>query len=236
VLVLAVAALAGFLLRQPATILVKVSAGRRPSREFRPALTWAAIDLILLGLATAVLIAGGHARILILAVPGLLVFVWQLWLIRRREDRGQMGIEIVGAGVLALAAPAAYWVCGGSSAGLPWLLWLLCWLQSAASIVLVYFSLSYRKLPALPPMRVRTLDGRRALLYHGFNGLLASVLALAGEVPLWMATAFLLMLLDAIAGVARPPVGRPPTAIGVRQLVASALFVLLSVVGFLPSW
>ena len=235
-LVLAAAALAGFLLRQPAAILVKVSAGRRPSREFRPALTWAAIDLILLGLATAVLIAGGHARILILAVPGLLVFVWQLWLIRRREDRGQMGIEIVGAGVLALAAPAAYWVCGGSSAGLPWLLWLLCWLQSAASIVLVYFSLSYRKLPALPPMRVRTLDGRRALLYHGFNGLLASVLALAGEVPLWMATAFLLMLLDAIAGVARPPVGRPPTAIGVRQLVASALFVLLSVVGFLPSW
>ncbi|MBF8257225.1 MAG: hypothetical protein HW375_2132, partial [Anaerolineales bacterium] len=131
-LVLAVAALAGFLLRQPATILVKVSAGRRPSRdrrpprEFRPALAWAAVDLILIGLTTAVLVAGGHARILILAVPGLLVFAWHLRLVRRREDRRQMGIEIVGAGVLALAAPAAYLVCGGSSAGLPWLLWLLC--------------------------------------------------------------------------------------------------------------
>ncbi|MBM2843259.1 MAG: hypothetical protein HW404_1096, partial [Anaerolineales bacterium] len=109
-LVLAVAALAGFLLRQPATILVKVSAGRRPPREFRPALAWAAVDLILLGLTTAVLVAGGHARILILAVPGLLVFAWHLRLVRRREDRRQMGIEIVGAGVLALAAPAAYWV------------------------------------------------------------------------------------------------------------------------------
>ena len=62
------------------------------------------------------------------------------------------------------------------------------------------------------------------------------MLALAGDVPVWMASAFLLMLLDAIAGVARPPVGQPPTVIGVRQLVASSLFVLLSVVGFLPSW
>ena len=233
---LAIAALAGFLVRQPATILIKVRAGRRPSHDVRPSLAWAAVDLILLGSATAGLVAGGHSRILILAAPGLLVFAWHLWLVHRREDRGQMGIEIVGAGVLALAAPAAYWVCGGSSAGLPWLLWLLCWLQSAASIVLVYFLLSYRKLSALPPMRVRTLDGRRALLYHGFNGILASMLAMAGAVPLWMATAFLLMLLDAIAGVARPPVGRPPTVIGVRQLVASSLFVLLSVVGFLPSW
>jgi hypothetical protein len=48
-----------------------------------------------------------------------------------------------------------------------------------------------------------------------------------------MASAFLLMLLDAIAAVARPPIGQPPTRIGVRQLLASSLFVVLCMIGFL---
>jgi hypothetical protein len=112
-------------------------------------------------------------------------------------------------------------------------LWLLCWLQSAASIVLVTFRLSYRKVPTMPPLQERLLAGRRTLLYHGFNGLLASALALAGVIPGLMASAFLLMLLDAIASVARPPLGQLPTKIGVRQLVASSLFVVLSIGGLL---
>jgi len=232
VLVLAAAAFAAFLLRQPATILVKVASRRRPARQLGPALVWGVVDLILLASAAAVLVARGHAQILVLAVPGALVFAWHSWLVFRREERGQMGIEIVGAGVLALTAPAAYWVCGGASPVLPWLLWLLSWLQSAASIVLVTFRLAYRKLPAMPRLGQRTRDGRRTLLYHGFNGLLAVALALAGDIPNLMAGAFLLMLVDAIAAVARPPLGRPPTKIGVRQLIASALFVLLSVGGF----
>jgi hypothetical protein len=235
VLVLAAAALAAFLVRQPATIAVKVASGRRPARDLSPALLWVAVDLILLAATAAVLVGRGHAQILVLAVPGALVFAWHLWLVYRREERGQMGIEIVGAGVLALAAPAAYWVCGGASTTLPWLLWLLNWLQSAASIVLVTFRLAYRKLPAMPSARERMRDGRRTLLYHGFNGLLAAALALAGEVPHLMASAFLLMLVDAIAAVARPPLGEPPTKIGLRQLVVSSLFVFLSVAGFLGS-
>jgi len=168
-----------------------------------------------------------------LAVPGVAVFAWHLWLIGRREERGQMGVEIVGAGVLALAAPAAYWVAGGLSPSLPWLLWLLCWLQSAASIVLVYFRLAYRKLEAVPSLDERLRDGRRALAYNGFNAVLASALALAGAVPPLVASAFLLMLLDTIGAVARPPLGHPPTRIGVRQLAASFLFVALCVLGFL---
>jgi len=169
----------------------------------------------------------------VLAVPGILVFAWHLWLVARREERGQMGIEIVGAGVLALTSPAAYWVCGGISASLPWLLWLLCWLQSAASIVLVYFRLGFRRQASIPPIDERMRAGRRALMYNGFNALLASGLALAGTIPPIMASAFLLMLLDAIGAVARPPVGQPPARIGIRQLVASSLFVGISAIGFL---
>jgi hypothetical protein len=233
ILILTAAVLAGFLLRQPATILVKVRSGRRSERDFSPALAWATVDALLLTLTTAALVARGHAAIMVLAIPGLIVFTWHLWLVSRREERGQMGVELVGAGVLALAAPAAYWVSGGTSAGLPWLLWLLCWLQSAASIVLVFFRLGYRKLEAEPPLPQRMRDGRRALLYHGFNGLLASTLAVASAIPELMASAFLLMLVDAIAAIARPPVGQPPTKIGVRQLLVSSLFVVLSVLGFL---
>jgi hypothetical protein len=233
VLLLAVAALAGFLLRQPATILAKIRAGRRDRREFGPAALWSALYLAVLGLATAALVARGHGVILLLAAPGVAVFAWHLWLIGRREERGQMGVEIVGAGVLALAAPAAYWVADGMSRSLPWLLWLLCWLQSAASIVLVYFRLAHRRLEALPSLDERLRDGRRALAYNGFNAVLASALALAGALPPLVASAFLLMLLDTIGAVARPPLGHPPSRIGVRQLAASILFVALCVVGFL---
>ena len=42
-------------------------------------------------------------------------------------------------GVLALAAPASYTVAGGSSTLLAGLLWVLCWLQSAGSVLLVFF-------------------------------------------------------------------------------------------------
>lgn len=233
VLLLAAAALAGFLLRQPATILVKVWSGRRGAHELRPALAWALLDILLLSLTTASLVWRGHGSILVLAIPGVAVFVWHLWLIGRREERGQMGIEIVGAGVLALTAPAAYWVCGGTGSSLPWILWLLCWLQSAASIVLVYFRLAYRRLTSMPTIEVRLREGRRALIYNGFNAILASGLALAGAVPYLVASAFLLMLLDAIGAVARPPLGDPPTRIGLRQLLASSLFVVLCVLGFL---
>jgi hypothetical protein len=229
---LAVAALAAFLLRQPAAILVKILAGRRDRREFRPALLWAAIDLGLLAAAVSALVLRGHAILLALAVPGLLIFAWHLWLIGRRAERGQMGVEIVGAGVLALTAPAAYEVAGGAGRSLPWILWLLCWLQSAASIVLVYFRLAYRKRAAMPPIEERLRDGRRALAYNGFNAALASILALAGSVPGLMASGFLLMLLDTLAAVARPPLGQPPTRIGLRQLLTSSLFVALSVIGY----
>jgi hypothetical protein len=232
-LVLALAALAGFLLRQPATILVKAWSGRRPRSEVRPAAIWTAIDSVLLILTTAALAVLGHGRILILAAPGLAVFAWHLWLISRRDERGQMGVELIGAGVLALAAPAAYWVAGGGESVLPWLWWALCWLQSAASIVLVYYRLSFRRRASAPALRARLADSRRMLLYHGFNAVLATVLAAAGAIPGLMAAGFGLMLLDAVDALLRPPVGLRPSRIGIRQLLASALFVALSTAGFL---
>lgn len=227
------AVLAGFLLRQPSTIAVKVLIGRRPRNDLGPALVWIAVDSVALLALTVGLAALGHARILVLAVPGVAVFGWHLFLISRREERGQMGIELVGAGVLALAAPAAYWVAGGSRDSLAWALWLLCWLQSAASIVLVYLRLEQRRLPAAPPLRLNLRRAARAMAYHAFNLILSLGLAAVGLVHWGFAWGFLLMALDLAQGVASPPVGHKPTRIGVRQLAASTAFTALAAAGFL---
>ncbi len=227
------AVLAGFLLRQPSAIAMKVMSGRRARSDLGPALVWIVVDSAALLALTVGLAALGHSRILILAVPGLAVFGWHLYLISRREERGQMGIELVGAGVLALAAPAAYWVAGGSRDSLAWVLWLLCWLQSAASIVLVYLRLEQRRLPAAPPLRITLRRGARAIAYHLFNLALAVGLAAAGLAHWWFAGGFLLMAVDLAQGLASPPVGQRPTRIGVRQLAASSLFTILAAAGFL---
>jgi hypothetical protein len=228
---LSLAALAAFLFRQPLTIVIKILSARRSRRELLPALIWTCILGGIAAGALTGLIAAGNSRLLWLAIPGLLVFAWHLRLVSRRQERGQLGIELVAAGVLALTAPAAYWTAGGMDLGLPWLLWSFCWLQSAASIVFIYFRLDQRELPVLPPAAERGRTGQRTLTYHAFNLAAALLASLLGWLPWLMTAAFGLMLADALEGVLRPPVRRKPAAIGLRQLMASLLFFLISTGG-----
>ena len=221
-------AFAAFLSRQPIALLVKVASGRRPTSDRGPALFWTVLygTVVLLGLTGLVRVGYGRL-LLVLAAPAALVFAWHLWLVSRRAERGQMGVELVGAGVLALTAPAAYWVAGGPDSSTAWILWLLCWLQSAASIVLVYLRLDQRRWAAVPALAERWRAGRRTLAYHLFNLVAAALLAAGHAVPGMVPVAFGLMLADAIDGVLRPSTGARPTSIGMRQLAASALFVVL---------
>jgi hypothetical protein len=61
-----------------------------------------------------------------------------------------MGVEIVASGILALAAPAAFWVGRGYPDPQGWVLFGLVWLQSAASIVYAYLRLEQRSLTDVP--------------------------------------------------------------------------------------
>lgn len=229
---LLLAALCAFLLRQPAMILVKSLSGRRPRSDIWPASSWIAVYSLIGALAVWGLITSGHPQVVLLAVPGVPVFAWHLWLVSRRAERGQMGIELVGAGVLALAAPAGYWVAAGTSDRVPWILWALTWLQATASIVFIYLRLEQRKLEAIPAAGDRWRQGRRTLAYHVFNVAASVALAILGWAP-WLApAAFGLMLFDALEGAARPPVGAKPSAIGLRQLGASALFAIVMALGY----
>lgn len=229
---LIVAALLVFLLRQPVTVMVKVWSGRRPQRELAIAYFWALIYGLLLVAALAGLFLTGQGQVLWLGVPGVPVFAWHLYLVSRRAERRQAGVEILATGVLALVAPAALWVGEGRYNPIGWALWLLTWLQAAASIVYAYLRLEQRTLPTLPPIRERWRMGRRALLYTSFNLLLTLLTGLTGLLPTWIFLPYLLQWAETLWGIQHPAIGVRPTRIGLRQLFVSTLFTIL----FILAW
>lgn len=229
--VLVVAVMAAFLIRQPITIATKAYSGRRSRRDLPAARCWIVVYSILIILTTLSLIWLGYAYILILAIPGIPVFLWHLYLVSKRQERRQAGIEIVGSGVLALSAPAAYWVGVGSAEPTGWWLFLLVWLQSAASIVYAYLRLAQRDLVKLPPVRDRFIIARRALLYTSFNFLFSALLAWT-LLPSFIWLPFSIQWLESLWGSYHPAIGIKPTRIGLRQLIVSTIFTLT----FILAW
>ena len=73
-LCLFVASLEGFLLRQPLSIVVKIHSGRRPRRDLTTAWFWIIVYGIISIFSVIGLIVLGFTYILMLAIPGILVF------------------------------------------------------------------------------------------------------------------------------------------------------------------
>lgn len=226
------AALAGFLVRHPITVAVKVYSGRRPRRDLPAARFWT----VLYGAFSLVMILGlalrGFGYILYLAIPGMLVFAWHLRLISQRTERGKIGIEVVASGVLALAAPAGLWIGVGYPDKMGWWLWALTWLQSAASIVYAYTRLEQRTWDVAPSLADRLQRGRRAILYTSFNLLFVLILSLTRILPPWLFVPYMLQWSETLWGLIKPAVGLRPTTIGFRQLAVSTLFTM----AFILTW
>ncbi|MEJ2303416.1 MAG: YwiC-like family protein [Anaerolineales bacterium] len=232
-LYLVLAAMTAFLIRQPITMAVKVYSGRRSRRDLAAAWFWISAYGAIALLALGGLIAQGFAYVLWLALAGGPVFAWHLYLVSRRSERRQLGVEIVATGVLALAAPAAYWVGVERADSVGWLLWALVWFQSSASIVYAYLRLEQRGLQEPPDMRERLRMGRRALMYTSFNALAAIGLSLGGVIPALLPIPYVLQWGETLWGsLIKPAVGARPTAIGIRQLAISTLFTVL----FIAAW
>jgi hypothetical protein len=229
---LIITALAAFLIRQPVTVAVKVYSGRRNRRDLPAAWFWIGIYGLITALGLLGLVLQGFAYLFILALPGIPVFIWHLYLVSKRAERRQMGVEVVGSGVLALAAPAGYWIGVGSLDPIGWLLLALTWLQSAASIVYAYLRLGQRDLPAIPAINERVRMGRRALIYTTFNIIFVAVLSVANLVSPLLTIPYALQWLETIWGTFNPAIGKRPTAIGFRQLFISSLFTIL----FILTW
>jgi hypothetical protein len=224
---LSIAVLLAFLIRQPSAIAVKALSGRRARTDLGHAFAWIAIYSLLMLFTLTGLVLLGVGYVLWLALPALPVFAWHLWLVSRRTERRQPGVEILASGVLALAAPAAYWIGRGGPEPIGWLLWLLTWLQSAASIVHVYLRLTQRELTSLPGLRTRLRLGSRALAYTGFNLAFSATLSAISVAPSLLFIPYLLQFGETAWGTLRPAPGAPPTRIGLRQLLISTLFTIL---------
>jgi hypothetical protein len=230
---LILAAFGGFLLLQPLTILIKALAGRRAREDLAPALVWSAFYGAMAALGALGLAIAGHGRVVLLALAAVPVLAWQMWLVARRSERGRVGVELVGAGALALVAPAAFWVNAGGTGATGWWLWLLCWLQSAGAIVYIYLRLAHRKLAAVPAWHERLRLARRSTLYNAGNLVIVAALAAWGAVP-WLAVfPFAAMLAEAVyGGLVRPAVGARPVTLGVRQMAITLVNSVLLVAAY----
>jgi hypothetical protein len=229
---LLVASLAIFMFRHPATLAVKALSGRRNRADLIPSVFWAAVYGLVALAAFAVLALRGYAQLLLLAIPGIPVFSWHLYLVSRRSERDQPGVEIAATGVLALGATAAYWVCGGDNPLEGVLLWSLSWLYAAASIVYVHLRLQQRQWENKPAATECLRRGTHTLLFQGFNWIISLALVLEGFVPTLVSGAFLFSALEALHGVVQPAVNAKPASIGYRQLFSSIIFVIIIVAAY----
>lgn len=228
--ILVLAAFAAFLIRQPVTVAIKAYSGRRSSKDLPAAWFWI-LFYGFFGIACLLgLIMLGFGYLLILAAPGLPVFAWHLFLVSKRAERRQIGIEIVGSGVLALAAPAAYWVGLDSPHPIGWWLFILTWLQSAASIVYAYLRLEQRTLPSMPDQNTRLHMGRRSLLYTSFNLIFVSLMSVFNFLPSGLPVPFALQWAETVFGTLNPAIAVKPTKIGIRQLIVSSIFTILFII------
>ena len=231
-LYLIVATLCGFLLRQPVTVAVKALSGRRSEENLTPALIWAGLYSSLAVVMMLGLHLRGYTYVLGLAIPGLLVFFWHLYLVTRREERGKILVSLLATAVLALAATAGFWIGVGEPDAFGWLLWALAWAQAVASVICVFVRLQQRQLSVSPEPRQLLRMALPAITICSLNLLTVGILGVTGITSRWLFVAFLPQWFEALCCFTRPATGWKPSKIGYRQLALSVLFTLL----FLLTW
>lgn len=227
---LILSALSAFMIRQPILMMVKSYAGRRTRKDLPVARFWF-LFYGMFGLTGLFQLSKiGHGYLLWLALPGILVFGWHLYLVRKREERHRIGVDILASGALSLAAPAAYWISVGTPDAVGWWLWGLTWFQTAASIVYAFLRLEQRALVANPSKSEKWKIGSRALIYSGFNFIAVILAGLIGWLPSWLWAAFSIQFAESIFGTLSPAIGVKPTRIGIRQLIISSIFTIVFIV------
>jgi hypothetical protein len=227
---LLIASIAAFLIRQPITIAVKAYAGRRAKTDLPAAGFWIMVYGIIILITLLGLIRAGFGYLLFLAIPGVPVFAWHMWLVSKREERRQINVEIIATGILSLAAPAAYWAGIGHYDPIGWWLWGLVWLQTAASIVYAYLRLEQRELAEIPARKELWKMGFRAFAYTTFN--LASIFTLGFDsvLPRFLLIPYLVQWSETMWGIFQPAIKWKPTHIGIRQLIVSILWTILFII------
>ena len=221
---LLVAAMVGFMIRQPITALAKVRSGRRPETDLPAIRFWIVVYSVIGALHVYGLVLRGFGYLLYLAVPAVPVAAWHLWLIAHRAERRRLLVEIVGTGVLALSAIAALWVGVGKYSTMGWLLWMLMWTEGGTAVVYMYLRLEQRTAGPIPSLRERLRKGRSALITASVGLVLVLAFAIPGVVSYWLLLPFGIQAAESLRGTLMPATGLRPKIIGIRQLIVTVLF------------
>jgi hypothetical protein len=188
--------LAGFLVRQPATIWLRTLTGRGRKADRPTAAAWTIILAVIAGLCLAALLALGMTALFALLVPLAILLVFYLVAARyRRAKMRSLWMELVGAAGLAATAPAAYTASIGQLSSVAWALWGLMAGQNALGVLYVRTRIA--------DTHGRPIDRPPLLWMHVIVLLAVVVAACFGTVPWLAALPFVGFLIRAGWTVAR---------------------------------
>lgn len=171
--------MAGFLVRQPATVAMRARTGRGRRADGGPAMVWAVILSAIAFASFFGLLALGRTDLLWLLIPLAVLFV--LYLLASRQKRASvrtLWMELAGALGLATSAPAAYVAATGHLDDTAWILWALMAAQNGLGVLYVRLRIA--------DTRGRTVNRVPMVWVHGLF-LLAVVIAAVMNVIPWLA-------------------------------------------------
>ena len=180
-LLVLVGGMAGFFIRQPATVYMRSRSGRGRKSDGPLAAIWASFFTLVAFMCLVGLMALGLTELLWLLLPMTIIFAMYLLAARqRRASKRVLWMELAGAAGLATMAPAAYIAATGKLDSTAWLLWGL---MAGQNVLGVFY------------VRLRIADTHqrptnRSLVLWAHLLILAAVIATAllGAAP-WLAVA-----------------------------------------------
>ena len=225
------AAISFFLVRQPLTVIVKVYSGRRDDKDLAPAIFWCLIYGFVFLCSLGLLIYFQQTYVIaVMALPAVGMLAWQFVLVVRRNERKQKLFEVLSTGLLAFIAAAILWVGKSPFDTEGLVLWLLLFLQSAASIFYAYTRLEQRVWKGTKPLFERVAVSASTLLFTLVNLIFCVMLGHFDWANTYLWLAFCVQFLETIHSLYNPATGYKPTHIGFRQTIVSALFLVLLII------
>jgi hypothetical protein len=195
-LVVLIGGLAGFLIRQPASVYLRIRSGKGRRSDESLAAAWMLILGAIALLSLVALLAMGLMELLWLLVPMVGIFAFYLVATRQRRAAVRtLWMELAGAVGLAAMAPAAYIAATGQLDSIAWALWLLLAGQNALGVLYVRLRIAdthQRQIARLPILWVHIL---------AVIGL--SLAALANQIPWLVVVPFAGYLVRAIWAVSK---------------------------------
>ena len=195
-LVVLIGGLAGFLIRQPASVYLRIRSGKGRRSDESLAAAWMLILGAIALLSLVALLAMGLTELLWLMVPMVGIFAFYLVATRQRKAAARtLWMELAGAIGLAAMAPAAYIAATGQLDSIAWALWLLLAGQNALGVLYVRLRIA--------DTHQRQIDRLPTLWVHILVVIALSLTALANQIPWLVAVPFAGYLVRAIWAVSR---------------------------------